>query len=99
MDEFRAAGPQQFIVLSTDGMIGGNFAQTDFTTAGFQSGEWQLIQTNNSVVLSFTPVPEPGAMLAIATRVLREGVGVRRLCHRPAQGSEPPCPGEPETAA
>lgn len=79
VEQLRAAGPQQFIVLSTDGTIGGSFALTDFTTAGFLDSEWQLIQTNNTVVLSFTPVPEPGSMLAVVVTALAVAAGVRRF--------------------
>ena len=86
VDEFRAAGERQFVVLTTDGTIGGSFALTDFTSAGFQADEWTLIQTSNQIVLDFVPapVPEPATVGAIAGVALAAATGVRRLRRRPA---------------
>jgi autotransporter-associated beta strand protein len=70
VDQFRGAGPRQFVVLSSDSTIGGGFGSTDFTTAGFQPGEWTLIPTSNQLVLDFAPVPEPATVGAIAWSLL-----------------------------
>lgn len=71
----RAGGPRAYTIL-TAGSVTGTFVTPDFSTQGFESSEWAISYPGGtSVVLTFTPAPEPGAVLALAVA----GLGVARL--------------------
>src|SRR5581483_9868555 len=55
-----AGNTRDYVAINTTGGVTGTFATSDFSTAGFQPGEWTVVYTANNVILRFTPVPEPG---------------------------------------
>jgi autotransporter-associated beta strand protein len=79
--DFRAAGPQSFTIIdAASGQLGGTFATTNFTTAGFGATEWSLTYDNagGNAVLQFSPVPEPAVVLGLGTAALLAGWAIRR---------------------
>jgi autotransporter-associated beta strand protein len=67
-DDLRAAvgvgNSRNYTILDTNVMLTGTFSASDFTTAGFLPGEWTVVYSPFNVGLRFTPVPEPGSVLA-----------------------------------
>ena len=60
-----AGNTRSYTVMTYTGTRTGTFDTTDFTTAGFSSSEWVAdYATSGQVRLTFTPVPEPGSILA-----------------------------------
>lgn len=85
----RAAGAKTYTIAGYTSETG-TFDTTDFTTAGFQASEWSVNYGATAITLSFTPVPEPSTVLAIAVGALGFGGLVRRRLRNPT---------EPTTAA
>jgi autotransporter-associated beta strand protein len=75
VDGLRATGAKTYSVV-TAGAVSGTFTTNNFVALGFQSSEWAISYPGgNTVLLTFTPVPEPGVVLLVAA----VGVGfVRR---------------------
>jgi len=65
----RASGPHTYTVASSTGLLG-TINTSDFTTVGFQAGEWSISYPSNSIVLNFTPVPEPASIIVFAAASL-----------------------------
>lgn len=79
--DFRAGGPRSFTIVDAgDGQLTGTFATTNFTTAGFAASEWTVVYDNagGNVVLNFTPVPEPAAVIGVSAIGLLFAWGLRR---------------------
>jgi autotransporter-associated beta strand protein len=77
----RAGGPQSFTIIdAANGQLGGTFATTNFTTAGFSASEWNVSYNpgTGNATLNFTPVPEPSTVLGLAAAALLAGWAVRR---------------------
>jgi fibronectin-binding autotransporter adhesin len=78
---FATAGVPQD--LSTVQLTGPAF-QGQFTTVGFTAESFSLTgDANGFLYVGFTPVPEPGAVLAVCVAGLAAFVGVRRRAARP----------------
>jgi hypothetical protein len=75
----RGGGPRTYTILTASSVTPNGFAPVNFTALGFDASEWSLSYPNgNSVVLSFTPVPEPAVVFGLAAGLL----GVGRLARR-----------------
>jgi autotransporter-associated beta strand protein len=75
----EAGGPRTYTILTASSVTPNGFAPPNFTSLGFGASEWSLSYPNgNTVVLSFTPVPEPATVLALAAGVLGLAGIVRR---------------------
>lgn len=85
----RAAGPHSYTVL-TAGSVTGTFAVPNFASLGFEPNEWTVAYPGGTaVVLTFTPVPEPGTVLAVGLLGLGLVRGLRRRydrCPVPSRG-------------
>jgi fibronectin-binding autotransporter adhesin len=90
-DAVGVGNSRDYVVLAATGTIGGggftagNFTITD--TGHFVPGEWSLANGGaggSTVVLRFTPVPEPAGLLAVAAVAVAAGV----VCRRKVKGGK-----------
>jgi autotransporter-associated beta strand protein len=72
VESFRAAGARSFTIIDAgSNQLSGTFSATNFTNAGFANSEWSVTydSSTGNATLNFTPVPEPTAILGLASGV------------------------------
>jgi hypothetical protein len=63
---------------SIDGFNAANWTVNPGNFSNNDQGDWSLAQSDNSLVLSYTAIPEPGVLVLLGVGVLLVRLGLRR---------------------